>query len=77
MLKKLKKWRKELEKWLGIPKILLLNKQYVSELKTKDEIIEKLNTKIEFVEVNNNKLNHQVIQLKKKEDNDEKNTKKL
>lgn len=64
-MKHLKKWRKELEKWLRIPKILLLNKQYVSELKTKDEIIDKLNTKIEFVEINNDKLNHQVIQLKK------------
>ena len=35
-MKHLKKWRKELEKWLRIPKILLLNNKNM-ELKIKDD----------------------------------------
>ena len=64
-MKNIKKVRKELEKWLNIPKILMANKVYISELKEKNKIIDELETRIKFVKVNNEKLNSQVIKLKK------------
>jgi hypothetical protein len=64
-LKKIKKFRKEIENWLNIPKILKTNKIYINELKIANDKIEELETKIQFVEVNNEKLNSQVLKLKK------------
>lgn len=64
-MKKIKKFRKEIEKWLNIPKILKANKIYINELKIANDKIDELETKIQFVEVNNKKLNSQVIKLKK------------
>lgn len=66
MTKRLKKLRKELEKWLNIPHILLLNKRYVTELKTKDELIEEYYTKIIFLQTSYDNLNSKYMKLKKK-----------
>lgn len=67
-MKNIKKIRKELEKWLNIPKILKANKTYINELKIANDKIEELESKIKFLEVNNEKLNSQVLKLKREVD---------
>lgn len=78
-MKRIKKIRKELEKWLKIPKILVANKVYEAELKAKNKVIDELNEKIinlevriKFFEINNEKLNSQVIKLKREIENEQK-----
>lgn len=78
-MKRIKKIRKELEKWLNIPKVLVANKVYEVELKAKNKVIDELNEKIinlevriKFFEINNEKLNSQVIKLKREIENEQK-----
>lgn len=59
MIKHLKKLRKEIEKWLNIPKILKANKVYISELKIAHD-------KIDFLEVCNKNKDEEIIKLKKR-----------
>ena len=58
MIKYLKKLRKEIEKWLEIPKTLVENKQFKKD-------IEQLNRDITFTKNNEHKRTEEVIKLKK------------
>ena len=58
MIKYLKKLRKEIEKWLEIPKVLRENKQLIEDK-------EELNRQITFVTNNEHKRTEEVIKLKK------------
>lgn len=58
MIKYLKKLRKEIEKWLEIPKVLKENKQLNIDK-------EQLNRDITFVTNNEHKRTEEVIKLKK------------
>lgn len=65
-MKFLKKIRKEVEKWLNIPKILKANKVYISELKIANDRIEFLESANKNKDTENLKLRRIIEDFKSK-----------
>ena len=65
MINYLKKLRKELEKWLEIPKVLIENHQLKKDNEQLNDDKEQLNRDITFVTNNEHKRTEEVIKLKK------------
>lgn len=64
-MKKIKKIRKEIEKWLNIPHVLFLNKAYVKEIEKKDKIIDELKTDVNFHKVNSENKDKKIFNLER------------